>query len=237
MRTKNNQRFNHDLFVSHSGADADWVQRLATHLKLEQWKVWIYEWDIQPAERWQDTLEKAIQTSRKLAVVLSPEAMKSPWVKLECEAMIDLAVSGDLRRFVPLLLKDCDIPLFVSQFQWIDFRDPHQFMIKLNELIFFLRGQPIPRDIKVSTDEWKPSTGQELRTRIYKILAYFDEIDMLPGFVCNWLELYWKDLERKKDKRLALIQRYAWPGHEEEGLRELLRQVERYAEQLGVQTN
>jgi len=227
--------FKYDLFASYSGADADWVKKLAIHLEVEQHKVWIYQWDIQPAERWQDAIEEAIQTSRKHAVVLSPEVMKSSWIKLECDVMLDLAVSGDRGRFVPLLLKDCDTPLFVRQFQWIDFRDPDQFLLKLNNLIRFLRGQPLPRHTMPAISEIRktePNDRQELRLKINKILTYFDEIEMLKSFVCIHLGRAWKGFRR--DTIVALIQWYSWPDREDEGLRELLQEAQQYLAQLGA---
>jgi hypothetical protein len=226
--------FKHDLFVSHNGADADWVKRLAAHLELEQWKIWIYQWDIQPGERWESSIEAAILTSRKHALVLSPEALESSWIKLEYDSMLDLALSGDRRRFVPLLLKTCNVPLFVAQFQWIDFRDPDQFFSKLNDLQCFLRNQPLPRPIGPSV----PASGKvesrddrKLRAEVHKILTYFNENDVLKGFVCVHLDgISWKQL--RGDKIIALIQRYSWPDKEDEGLRTLLQEAEQYLEQL-----
>ena len=85
--------------------------------------VWYSETDIQGAMQWHDEIGNALQRCDWVAVVLSPDAVASMWVKRE------LLYSLEQRRFegriVPILYRPCfldELSWTLSQLQIVDFQ-------------------------------------------------------------------------------------------------------------------
>jgi hypothetical protein len=53
---------------------------------------------------------------------LSPAAVSSDWVSLERNTVLFRDPSNKQRRFIPLLLSDCDLPDALRRYRYIDFR-------------------------------------------------------------------------------------------------------------------
>ena len=82
------QDYKYDLFISYNRADEVWAGRLAARLEQEDYrgrklKVFFAPWDIPPGEYITESLEEALPQSRKVGLVITPEAMQSEWVKIE----------------------------------------------------------------------------------------------------------------------------------------------------------
>jgi hypothetical protein len=92
---------------------------------------------------WRLQIEAALQNAEAGIVVLSPEAVASGAVDAEITAMLTKAWAQS-QPFVPILYRDCEIPLLLRSRQFIDFRskDPVIQSERLGSLIKALRGQP-----------------------------------------------------------------------------------------------
>lgn len=139
----------HDLFLSHSGADKAWVRQLASEIEQRdcqgrRLKVFLDERDIQPGENWVTALQNALQVSRRVSIILSPEAMQSPWVEAELTAAMNMGLSTHQRRLIPLYLRDCCLPPFLAEIQYIDFRDPMCYAESVERLVSVLCEWPLP---------------------------------------------------------------------------------------------
>ena len=117
-------RFPFDVFLSHNAQDKPRVRRLAERLKQAGLRVWFDEWNIPKAEgkRMKDESElhpssfiphpllyEGLEQSRVLLLCLSPNALASGWVALERSTAIHRDPANEGRRFIPLLLADCEL--------------------------------------------------------------------------------------------------------------------------------
>jgi hypothetical protein len=116
-------RFPFDVFLSHNRADKPRVRRLAERLKGAGLRVWLDEWVIQPGDIISLKVEEGLEQSRVLLLCLSPAALASDWVALERSTAIHRDPTNADRRFIPLLLADCELPDTLRRYKYVDFRE------------------------------------------------------------------------------------------------------------------
>src|SRR5678815_3290984 len=89
--TSDRPAFGYDLFLSHNRADKYWVRELATRLAEHAYngrplRPWLDEQILDPGELGRNAeLTTALDRSRLLVIVLSPESLASTWVRYELE--------------------------------------------------------------------------------------------------------------------------------------------------------
>lgn len=147
----------YDIFLSHNHNDEEWTGRLAARLEQEQWrgrklKVFFSPWDIRPGQSIPKEIERGLLKSRKVGLVMSPEAMGSAWVELERLVTTHMDISERQERLIPLYLRDCEIPALLRPILSIDFRDPSRFEEGYRKLLAVIKGEPLPRGSSSSSD-------------------------------------------------------------------------------------
>jgi len=118
--------FTYDVFLSHKSRDKPRVRKLAERLKNVGLRVWFDEWVIKPGDDIYLAIERGLETSRVQVLCLSPEALGSDWVTLERNTVLFRDPTNAGRRFVPLLLADCDLPDTLRRYKYVDFRNETQ---------------------------------------------------------------------------------------------------------------
>jgi hypothetical protein len=116
--------YDYDIFLSHNHQDQDWTAGLAERLEQEDWqgrklRVFFSPWDIIPGQSIPLEIERALPQSRKVGLIMSPEAIASAWVELERLVTTHIAVSAREARLIPLLRRACDIPALVQHLLYI----------------------------------------------------------------------------------------------------------------------
>lgn len=193
----------HDLFLSHNNADKPWAERLASAVEADssgpRLKVFFDKWDIPPGGDIPLELEKALQSSRYVGLVLSPEALASDWVSLERSTAIYKDPQARSQHLIPLLRKTCDIPAMLARISYIDFRREQDFDAGLSQLIDVLRGRPPQRGGTVDPADIHFREDADLLRQHRRI---FDR----PAFrvTCYW-ELYLDELSEAIDDTGAAI--------------------------------
>lgn len=112
------------IFLSHAGRDAPFAARIATLLRAARLHVWYSPHAIAGAAQWHDEIGAALERCNWLVVVLSPAAVRSPWVKREL--MYALRTPRYANHIVPLLWKPCDVERLswtLPDFQMVDFTE------------------------------------------------------------------------------------------------------------------
>ena len=108
--------FLYDVFLSHNHADKPRVRRLAERLKAAGvqmeagLRLWLDEWVIQAGDIIALKVDEGLEQSRVLLLCISPAALASGWVALERSTAVHRDPANAGRRFIPLLLGDCDLP-------------------------------------------------------------------------------------------------------------------------------
>jgi hypothetical protein len=95
-----------ELFVSHASEDRRFVDRLARVLGHNGIPYWYSRRNLIGAQQWHDEIGAALERCDWFAVVLSPSAVKSVWVKREL--LYALRDARYLDRIVPVVGKACD---------------------------------------------------------------------------------------------------------------------------------
>ncbi|HYP25419.1 MAG TPA: tetratricopeptide repeat protein [Blastocatellia bacterium] len=144
------EKFEFDIFLSYNRADEEWTRKLATRLERETHKggklrVFFAPWDIRPGQPFLKIMEEALEKSRKVGIVMSPESLKSDWVELERLGATYISTKEVGDRVIPIYLKDCEPPTFLAQLSRIDFRDASAYEAGYRLLLTVIRDDPLPR--------------------------------------------------------------------------------------------
>ena len=115
--------FSYDVFLSHNAQDKPRVRRLAERLKAAGVRVWLDEWVIQAGDIIALKVDEGLEQSRVLLLCISPAALASGWVALERSTAVHRDPANAGRRFIPLLLGDCDLPDTLRRYKYVDFRE------------------------------------------------------------------------------------------------------------------
>ncbi|HEX8140642.1 MAG TPA: tetratricopeptide repeat protein [Pyrinomonadaceae bacterium] len=148
----------YDIFLSHNhAADEEWTMKLAERLEKEDWRgrklrVFFSPWDIRPGQSIPLEIERALPRSRKVGLVMSPEAMASAWVELERLVTTYIAVSARQERLIPLYRRTCEIPPLLQLILCVDFRDDSRFEESYRKLLAVIKDEPLPRGSRAPTD-------------------------------------------------------------------------------------
>ena len=122
------------VFLSHNRTDKPFARRLAADLKRAGRVVWLDEEKIELGDSIQESIQKGIDESDYLAVVLSPDAVASKWVKQELRQALEREIRVDKITVLPLLYRDCEIPGFLRDKRYADCRTDESYSDALNLL-------------------------------------------------------------------------------------------------------
>ena len=96
-----------EVFLSHANQDRAMTQRLAEVLARHGVPVFFSPQNILGAQQWQNEILKALQRCDWFAVLLSPQAISSMWVKREVAFALQDPRYED--RIIPLTYRSCDL--------------------------------------------------------------------------------------------------------------------------------
>ncbi len=104
-------------FISYSREDSEFTLRLAQDLKAAGALVWLDRLDIKPGHPWDSAIEEALMDAPQMLLILSPASAKSTNVRNEVRFALD-----EGKTIIPVLYKDCAVPLDLRRLQHVDFR-------------------------------------------------------------------------------------------------------------------
>lgn len=114
--------FKYDAFLSHNANDKARVRDLARRLQQAGVRVWFDEWNIRSGDIIALKVDEGLEDSRVLLLCVSSDALASGWIAMERSTAIHRDPSNDDRRFIPLLLDDCQLPDTLRRYKYLDFR-------------------------------------------------------------------------------------------------------------------
>jgi len=121
------------IFISYSHADVAFVNILAAHLVKQNAHVWVDTWELNVGDSILGKVQQAIQESSALLVVLSKASVASEWCRKELSAGLMRELDEKRVIVLPVLLEDCEIPMFLREKMYADFRT--SFESGLNVLV------------------------------------------------------------------------------------------------------
>jgi hypothetical protein len=111
------KQLRHQIFVSYSSKDQNFVDNLYDELRKSGYRVWLNTESIPKSEMWYNELVKGLKETDLLILILSPDAVKSKWVKEEWKTFADLN-----KKVLPILHRECKIPKEINKIQIINAR-------------------------------------------------------------------------------------------------------------------
>ncbi len=130
------------VFISHTTADRDFVEREIVHL-FERHGIdrWYCKENIQTASDWEEKIRAGLEACDWFLVVVSARSLASKWVRAEVRWAIDERPD----RIVPVLMEDCnwrDFHLMMRGVQHADFRDADRREDSRRRLLEVWFGRP-----------------------------------------------------------------------------------------------
>jgi len=133
-------RFTYDVFLSHNARDKPRVRALAEELRAAGLRVWFDEWVIKPGDDIYMAIERGLEAARAQVLCLTQEALGSEWVALERSTVLFRDPTNAGRRFIPLLLADCNLPDALRRYKYVDYR--RKTKAAFAELLAACRSEP-----------------------------------------------------------------------------------------------
>lgn len=110
------------VFFCYAHEDKDFVDRLARQLVERRAWVWIDRWELNVGDSIIERVQTAIEEASAVIVVLSSASAASAWVKRELASIIYRQVDGERAPVIPVLIENCQIPTFLNDRLYADFR-------------------------------------------------------------------------------------------------------------------
>lgn len=179
-----------DVFLSHNSVDKPWVIKLKDDLQCYGVSVWLDKDEIRPGDLFAEALEEGLENSRAMALIVSPEAMASGWVKEEYYRALSLAQNKHSSlQLIPVILRDAELPGFLKGRSWVDFREESAYSHKVWELVWGITGDKPAKALELTTSTTTSSSlpgesqSPETKTEIKFVFAGqptdFDEPERL----------------------------------------------------------
>jgi len=182
----------YDLFLSYNSADhgiVEVVERKLVDAGLKE--LFLDRRNLLIDTRWRSMLEKALGSSKAMAIFVGPGEMGS-WQQREVDIALDLQSRSSNLPVIPVLLPGCEPPLgLLGQLTWVDFRS-QALDVGIAILAKAARGEALGPDLQRHLDSVRSSICP------YRGLLHFREEDA-PFFFGR---------EAAIDKLLAAVQRH-----------------------------
>lgn len=156
-------RFTYDVFLSHNTKDKPRVRALAEKLRIAGLRVWFDEWVLKPGDDIYLAIERGLEAARAQVLCLSPAALGSEWVTLERSTVLFRDPTNAGRRFIPLLLSDCELPDALRRYKYVDYR--RKTKAAFTELLAACQAEaesaPLTQKVKPTKKPTQPSKQAE----------------------------------------------------------------------------
>lgn len=138
------------VFLSHNHADKPFVRLLAADIEASGVNVWLDEMELRAGDSLVLRISEALGAADYVLAFLSPHSIQSNWVRKELAVATTLGINGNQVMVVPLLLagiKNSDIPTFLIDQLYVDFRQPPQYDSSFRVLLRRLKPRAVPEKI------------------------------------------------------------------------------------------
>ncbi|MGW4642410.1 toll/interleukin-1 receptor domain-containing protein [Sphaerisporangium sp. NPDC004334] len=133
-------RVAYDAFVAYSHEDGEWVEAFTRRLEARGLRIARDQVVLAPGDVLVHAVERAIRDSAAGILVCSPASMASGWARQEYAALVQRAIENG-SRFIPVVIKDVELPAFAQTRYYADFRDaaPSEYDRRIDDIASALR--------------------------------------------------------------------------------------------------
>ncbi|MBI5304790.1 MAG: CHAT domain-containing protein, partial [Chloroflexi bacterium] len=177
-------QFDYDVFISYSSKDAEWVRGdLLKWLEAHGLRVCIDFRDFRVGAVGVTEMERAVRTSRKTVLVLTPNYLASDWTAFENLMLQTLDPINRELRLIPLLKENCKLPPRIGMLTYVGFVAPHDWNFAWQRLLDAIKS---PAQSSASVPPPAPPVAPTPTTPVKPIelsLRFTSENDTAPIFV------------------------------------------------------
>ena len=205
------------IFISHSSKDIEFVKRLANDLCYilgNDDAVWFDVLGLQGGDAWWPKIVKEINTRGVFILVISPDAMKSPWVddELQIAWRHKNTTTATRKLIIPIHFRECKkVDDYLKNLQWVQFLPPETYQSAFNQL---LRALKVTLDARATEFLRKLETlnADFARPVLPKSSADFDTeeleetLNLLGKYTAYYISLSrWDEVQRCVEEALPLV--------------------------------
>jgi TIR domain len=128
------------VFICHSHEDKPFARQLAVAIAGSGFKVWLDEAEIRVGESLIAKIEAGITDATHLVAVISRASVTSRWCQEELRMALSRQIQGKGIAVLPVVVDDCELPGFLQEKKYADFRQARNFDHSLGELTTALTG-------------------------------------------------------------------------------------------------
>jgi len=111
---------NRKIFISYSHEDKDFADQLAHALHEAGEDVWWDQWEMMPGDSLISKIfEEGLARAKAFIVILSPQSVRSKWVREELDVATIRKIEG-VTRIIPVLREAVEIPMSLRALLWLD---------------------------------------------------------------------------------------------------------------------
>jgi hypothetical protein len=126
------------IFISHSHHDNDWADWIDVQLENRGFQVWRDLTSIRAGQSFIAELNKAIEQSDLMVVLMSPAYFASAWANQEMEF-----AAARKMPIIPVLIEPCEVRGLLQYYNWADLtKDREKGLRRVVEAVEHLRGEP-----------------------------------------------------------------------------------------------
>ena len=151
---------NKKIFISYSHHDKAFANKLSDSLKAAGYETWIDTQSIKVGENFIEKIDQGLSQSDYIVAVLSESYNQSRTAQQELSAFAMKEVSASRNNILPVLIENCEIPVFLQDRVYADFRGSYEE--GFNQLVLALS----PKKSKTKKDDAKELTKEAKETSI-----------------------------------------------------------------------
>lgn len=143
----------HDVFISYSHKDSDWVDGvLVKTLEANGLDVLIDSDDFTGGAASIENMTRAVEDAQRTLVVLTPNWVGSEWTRFEGLLSVQSDPTGAKGRLIPILRQKCEPPKWLAIRSYLDFVDDGRVAQQMDRLIRALKRPPASAEGAVRID-------------------------------------------------------------------------------------
>jgi hypothetical protein len=170
------------VFISYVHKDKEFARRLSDALREAGIETWIDEFEIKIGENLIQRISDGLEACDYIIPVISQHYVKSQWTRQELNAFAMREVSDNKSTILPVLIEDCELPVFLSDKLYADFRSDFDEPIK--KVIEVLKAKEKPsRDVKVPAKVAKDRKTASIKFQVKKLQQHLREGELV--LVCG----------------------------------------------------